>query len=215
MNKIILHDADVEFILRWRDEHKDLVRRGMTPLEEIKMIFPDVGMTLTVIRTNRAVSFSITAKGKSLGKLRYNVLAPGKWVLAENKTKLSEENIQSVLTVYASTMALLVFGRTTIKQDEQEVVREILPKPTKSRHKAAGRPENKSKGYVYILADPSAPAQERTQSGKRRKPQGQFNVRGHYRHYKNGKTVWIAEYVKGHGKAKDKTYKLGLKEGVK
>ena len=35
-----------------------------------------------------------------------------------DKAKISEENKQSVLTVYSSVMALLVFGRSTIKAPE-------------------------------------------------------------------------------------------------
>ena len=43
-------------------------------------------------------------------------------------------------------------------------------------------------------------------------PRGIFTVRGHYRHYKSGKVVWVSEYKKGTGKKKKKTYKMGGKE---
>lgn len=33
-------------------------------------------------------------------------------------------------------------------------------------------------------------------------------VRGHYRHYKSGKTIYVNPYVKGHGKRVPKEYKL-------
>ena len=42
-------------------------------------------------------------------------------------------------------------------------------------------------------------------------PGGIFSVRGHFRHYKNGKVIWISEYRKGEGKKKKKTYKMGGK----
>ncbi|MBR5436920.1 MAG: hypothetical protein IK120_08680, partial [Muribaculaceae bacterium] len=45
--------------------------------------------------------------------------------------------------------------------------------------------------------------------GHHASPRGIFNVRGHYRHYKNGNVIWINEYQKGTGKKKSKTYKLG------
>ena len=48
--------------------------------------------------------------------------------------------------------------------------------------------------------------------GSHRSPRGSY-VRGHYRHYKSGKVVWIEEYQKGTGKAeKGKTYKLKKEE---
>lgn len=45
--------------------------------------------------------------------------------------------------------------------------------------------------------------------GSHASPRGIFTVRGHYRHYKSGKVVWVAEYKKGTGKQKGKTYKIG------
>lgn len=42
-----------------------------------------------------------------------------------------------------------------------------------------------------------------------RVPGGIFTVRGHYRHYKSGKVVWVSEYKKGTGKMRRKTYKVG------
>ena len=35
-----------------------------------------------------------------------------------------------------------------------------------------------------------------------------WSVRGHYRHYKSGKTVYIDPYMKGNGKTIPKEYKL-------
>ena len=159
MDKIRLSSADVDYILAWRDEHKELVRQGVTPLRAVKMLFPDVGITVTAIRNGKALSFSITKKGKSLGRLFYTVQKDGLCALTGDTTRISEENKQSVLTVYASTMALLVFGRTTIKSDAEP--REIEPavlydEPTTPR-------QRREKGYTYIFdtaamvyVDPSA-----------------------------------------------------------
>ena len=36
-----------------------------------------------------------------------------------------------------------------------------------------------------------------------------FGVRGHYRHYKDGRRIWVKEYVKGTGTKISKTYKIG------
>ena len=89
MDKIRLSSADVDYILAWRDEHKELVRQGVTPLRAVKMLFPDVGITVTAIRNGKALSFSITKKGKSLGRLFYNVQKDGLCALTGDTTRLS------------------------------------------------------------------------------------------------------------------------------
>ena len=201
MDKIRLSSADVDYILAWRDEHKDLVRQGVTPLRAVKMLFPETGFTVTAIRNGNALSFSITKKGKSLGRLFYTVQKDGLCALTGDTTRLSEEDKQSTLTVYASTMALLVFGRTTIESDAEP--RELEPavlydEPMTPR-------QRREKGYTYILRKRNASGH----GGHHRSPRGQFSVRGHYRHYKNGKTVWVREYTKGAGKKLATKYRLG------
>lgn len=48
--------------------------------------------------------------------------------------------------------------------------------------------------------------------GEHASPKGEFSVRGHYRHYKSGKIVWINEYRKGEGKRNGKKYCLSKKD---
>lgn len=205
MDKIRLSTADIEFILQWRDEHKDLVRLGMSPLKAVKIICYETGYTITAVREGRLLNFGINQNGKSLGKLVFETLGNGMCSLVKNTTKLQDEDRQAVLTVYSSAMALLVFGKSTIQQDENEA-REIVPhKPKKPSKKS------KPKGYTYILGR-CGKEPHLTVNGHHSSPHGQFSVRGHYRHYKSGKVVWIAEYTKGCGKKKDKTYKVGKKD---
>ena len=201
MNKIRLSSDDVDYILAWRDEHQDLVRQGLSPLKAVKMLFPETGFTVTAIRNGKALSFSITQKGKSLGRLFYTVQKNGLCALTGDTTRLSEENKQSVLTVYASTMALLVFGRTTIESDAEP--REIEPATLYDEPMTPRK--RREKGYTYILRK----CNDSGRGGHHRSPRGQFSVRGHYRHYRNGKTVWIAEYTKGAGKKLATKYRLG------
>lgn len=201
MNKIRLSSADVDYILAWRDEHRDLVREGPSPLRAVKMLFPETGFTVTAIRSGKALSFSITQKGKSLGRLFYTVQKNGLYALTGDTTRLSEENKQSVLTVYASTMAMLVYGRTTIESDAEP--RELEPAVLYDDRDMTVR-QRREKGYTYILRKHNASGH----GWHHRSPRGQFSVRGHYRHYKNGKTVWIAEYTKGAGKKRATKYRL-------
>lgn len=41
MDKIVLYRKDIEFVLKWRDEHKELVRLGVNPLGAVKIVCTD------------------------------------------------------------------------------------------------------------------------------------------------------------------------------
>lgn len=76
---------------------------------------------------------------------------------------------------------------------------------TKLKKKSKKRKRN---GVTYILGR-SGNEPKMMVKGAHSSPSGTFSVRGHYRHYKSGKVIWIAEFTKGSGKKKDKTYKVG------
>lgn len=203
MDKIRLSTEDIDFILRWRDEHKDLVRLGMSPLKVVKIVCFESGYTITAVREGKLLNFGINQNGRSLGKLVFEMLGNGMCSLVKNTTQFQNEDRQAVLTVYSSAMALLTFGRATIQQNESDV-RKVAPhKPKKTQKKS------KRKGYTYILSR-SGKEPKLMAKGIHSSPSCTFSVRGHYRHYKSGKVIWIAEFTKGSGKKKDKTYKVGL-----
>ena len=205
MNKILLSNKDVEFIFQWKDEHKDLVRLGANPIKAIKIICTESRHIITGVRDGSILRLTVNHNGISLGSITFEILYGGLFRLVKDKTKLCEEDRQSVLSLYCSVMALIVFGNETVD----------LPQPKKKKlahHQEKKRPSHKaqSNGITYILnmrsGEPRISAK-----GSHKSPNGIFSVRGHYRHYKNGKVVWIEEYAKGHGKKKDKTYKVGMK----
>lgn len=204
MDKIVLSREDIEFVLKWRDEHKEFVRLGVNPLRAVKIICPDSGFTLTAIREAVDLRIGITLNGKSLGSLEYEFLNNGMYRMTKDNTKISNEDKQSVLTVYASVMALMVFGRSTAERLEQK------DRQTASSSKKLTKKPKKSKcsGVTYILTR-SGKEPHIAVKGSHSSPQGIFSVRGHYRKYKSGKVIWIAQYTKGTGKRADKTYRIG------
>lgn len=129
------------------------------------------------------------------------------WVSAKNRMKVSEDDLRSVLTVYCSLMALMVYGQAEMPAEQlsdgdKESTRK---KPTN------GRKRKKSPRTTYILKSGNG-ALMAVPRGSHASPGGIFSVRGHFRHYKNGKVIWISEYRKGEGKKKKKTYKMGGKQ---
>ena len=76
----------------------------------------------------------------------------------------------------------------------------------KKASQKAKQQRNKS-GLTYIIKASSSGPRVLLQGGHA-SPAGAFNVRGHFRQYKDGRRVWIKPYKKGTGKEINKTYKL-------
>lgn len=204
MDKIILSQKDIEFVLKWRDEHKDLVRVGVNPLRAVKIICTDSGITLTAINDGTVLSIGINRSGESLGRIEFRPMANGMFKKISDKAKISEEDKQSVLTVYSSVMALLVFGRSTIKAPEPKEDKTV----SHSKKLTKRSKKNKPSGVTYILTC-SGKEPHIAIKGSHSSPRGIFSVRGHYRRYKSGKVIWIAQYTKGTGRKTDKSYRIG------
>ena len=208
MDKIILKKEDIDFLLQWRDEHKDYVRKALCPLKAVKILCVDSGFILTAVREGDVVSISVTNSGKSFGKLVFDIEENGMCFLKKDTSNFSSENRQSVLTVYFSATAFLVFGNSDISLDVSE---KVLGKSNLSK-KTRKRSKNNGHGFTYILHKDKKGVSKFKIQGSHSSPNCSFSVRGHFRHYKNGKVIWISEYRKGQGKNKDKSYKIGNKE---
>lgn len=207
MDKIIVTNNDLEFLLKWRDEHKDLVRMTVNPLRAVKIICQESGVILTAINDSGRLRIGITQNGRSKGNVEFERTVNGMYKIVKDKTDLSDENKQSVLTCYASVMAFIVFGNGTVELPD------IKERNTDSTHKKASKKPKKKKqnGITYIITY-SSKQPHLAIKGSHSSPHCIFSVRGHFRRYKNGKVVWIAQYTKGTGKKKDKSYKIGRTE---
>lgn len=201
MDKIILHSQDVETLLKWRDNNTDLVRRNAAPFKGIMLEFPDTNIIIKAYNDAGKISFYLQLYGQKAGKIAGIQLPGGLFKETKNTTKLNKEDKQSIITVYASLMAFIVYHEPAPAAAAAREPRQDRPKkPGKAR-------QQRKSGITYIFKHSS--------SGPRLQPRGAhaspavvFSVRGHYRHYKNGKTVWIRPYSKGNGAKKDKTYKI-------
>ncbi len=197
MDKIILSSADVQTLLTWRDQNIELVRQAPAPFKAILLDFPETKIQVKAINDAGRITFYISVNGARLGKITGLHLPGAYFKIYKDTTGLKRDDVQSVITVYISLMALIVFHDPTPAPGAKST--------TGKKNKAKQR--QKTKGKTYILkrrgGDPIV-----TTPGTRAKPAGAFGVRGHYRRYKDGRTVWIKPYTKGSGKEKNKTYKL-------
>lgn len=104
-------------------------------------------------------------------------------------------------------MALMTYGRV---EEDTEEESDGKGKPRRFPKATNRSPRKPVKRTTYILRRDNGTLLAAPMSSHA-SPKGIFTVRGHYRHYKSGKVVWIAEYRKGTGKKKSKTYKMGGK----
>lgn len=205
MDKIYYTKEDMEFLLDWRDKHIDYVHQCVCPIRAIKIISKVNGIALTCIRDGDIIKINVSLNERPFGKLIAHTLPSGYYKVDDKTTKnLNMDEIQSIMTTYASTMALLAYGNEITRPARQISHRTENNKPSSNKKKLK---KSKSSGITYVLRRDSKTAAIMPH-GKHRSPQGTFNVRGHFRHYKDGKVVWIEEYSKGNGAKKSKTYKL-------
>lgn len=193
MDKLILTREDVTALIAWRDEHKAEVRSHPASLRALEIIAPEVGWSLKGIRDGDNLRLHANQSGQSLGYCQFTRLPNGFWSATKNRMQTSQEHLQSLLSIYCVVMAVMAYGWQ--KPDEDEEPEE------KPERKPSKKAKKRANGAVTV-----AP------KGSRARPRGEFSVRGHYRHYRSGKVIWIVEYRKGTGKKKSKIYKMGGKK---
>ena len=200
MDKILLSNKDIETLLKWRDQNKELIRRNAAPFKGILLQFPESFIDIKAYNDAGKITFYLFINGHKAGKITGRQLPGGLLQVKKNTTKLSSDDIQSIITVYASLMALIVYHKPEAAAAAKEA-RQERPK------KAKNGQERRKNGVTYLLKH-SGSGPRIQQRGEHSSPAGVFTVRGHYRHYKDGRAVWIKPYKKGTGGPQNKTYKL-------
>ena len=200
MDKIILSSNDIETLLLWRDQNKELIRRNAAPFKGIILEFPETNITIKAYNDAGKIAFYLQVNGQKAGKITGRQLPGGLLQVKKNTTKLSSDDVQSIITVYASLMALIVYHKPEAAAAAKEA-RQERPK------KAKNGQERRKNSITYLLKHSSSGPRIQ-QRGQHSSLAGVFTVRGHYRHYKDGRSVWIKPYKKGTGDQKNKIYKL-------
>lgn len=208
MDKLILSSDDVVALIAWREEHKAEVRSHPAPLRALEIVAPEVGWSFKGIRNGDELRLSANQNGQSLGSCQFVRLPNGFWKSVKNRMRVSQEHLQSLLSIYCVVMAVMAYGWQMEPIDEQPEQKPCSPSKRAKKRRAKKKP---AKQITYILRRPGI-GMAIAPRGTHASPKGIFTVRGHYRHYASGKVVWIAEYRKGTGKKKSRIYKMGGKK---
>lgn len=200
MDKIIVTSADITKLLEWRDNNTELVRMHPAPFKGIILQFPDTNIEIKTITDAQRVTFYTKTNGTPRGKIIAERMPGGFYRTTKNETPFEREDIQSIITVYASLMALITYHTPT--------ERDAAPPQNKTHTPQKKQQKKKSRPAVTYLLKQSSSGLHVSPRGSHASPAHAFNVRGHYRRYKSGRVVWIAPYTKGTKQAQPKTYKL-------
>ena len=101
MDKIILSNKDVETLLKWRDQNKELIRRNAAPFKGILLQFPESLIDIKAYNDAGKITFYLFINGHKAGKITGRQLPGGLLQVKKNTTKLPSDDVQSIITVYA------------------------------------------------------------------------------------------------------------------
>lgn len=203
MIKIPLTINQINDLLKWRDDHKNLVRNLIVPFPECEIISEN-GMKIRSVKDNGsenvyAFTVSDTNAHEVRGRFKYNIISKS---VEQISPKLPEEDTQSAITVWASVLAFVLnFHPEVIKKTSNST-----EDTNGSREKEKSTQQKDHVVYlknVYQYTDSINP-----QKRKYTPCETQFSVRGHYRHMKSGKIVYIKPYEKNTGKKKTNQKKI-------
>ena len=188
-------------LFEWNKQHKELVRSLPAPLKSVEIRFEHHSWQIKGIREDKWLKIYLANDGKKLGKMEFEINAQNQLVHRKGSTELSRDSFDSMLTCYCALMAFMVYEKPELAENKEPPA-EI--KKHGKRKVSSAKPKT-----VYLLRTRKTSAPSK--GGHHASPKGIFTVRGHYRQYKSGKRIWVAEYKKGTGEKKSKTYKIGGK----
>lgn len=202
--KIPLTSEQVEKLLAWRDQHKELVRAAIIPFPECSIISEN-GMKIRAewARTGTFYSFTVTDTHghKVLGRFVY---ASKTGRVRQGLPRLSDDDIKSAITIWATVSAYIVSFQPELVErpgDSVGAAASVHTSSAKAASKAADR-------VIYLRPIVFTSEHESPVKRKYTPCENAFSVRGHYRHYKSGKVVYVQPYEKNAGKEKDKRNKV-------
>lgn len=206
MVKIPLTIEQINALFKWRDEHKEIVRACVVPFPYCEIISEN-GVKIRVQQNEDFTSvYNFTVSNTVLhevkGRFDYMTIT-GKVVYGV--PQLSHDDTQTAITVWATVMAYIVnFEPEIIEQEYDE------PENKESKRRSTSPRKQKRPGNRILYLNPTKYITESKNVVQRKytPPSCAFSVRGHYRHMKSGKVVYVHPYEKYTGKEKDKRNKI-------
>lgn len=217
LDRILLSHSDVEKIMVWDNENHHKFDSVDFPMTEGLLLVKGYFDFLKREMTN-AIYFNVTADAIKFKLYQWDSKTELiSFDLDENfykHQKLSNVKIyvkgateQDVYRDFKS-QCLLLFATFQYMNHHRKIVKE--DKVFKNVIKKARHKSSKSKNRVVKLTAIQYTFDYEQNNNPRpyERHAESWRVRGHWRHYKSGKSVWIEPYTKGKGEIEPKTYKV-------
>lgn len=202
MVKIPLTSEQIIRLLEWRDGNKELVRAAVIPFPECS-ILSENGMKIRAKQDEALdsvyhITVTDTKAHEVKGRFTYATQTGYVWM---GSPKLSHDDTQTAITIWGTVSAYVVNFQPEVIEKDQET----QTAHPRTRRAAANKPADR---VVYLKPIVYSSSQESPVKRKYTPCENAFSVRGHYRHYKSGKVVYVQPYEKNTGKEKDKRNKV-------
>lgn len=214
MDKIILSEEQFEKLCVWGNnhnaEHTSMLNERTFPIKALKIELPFCDFIIKGFIDDNGMKISMNFSGQSLGSC---------YLLFDNgSSRCVKDNIhkgintkfkQDTCYVFTYVLLLMLHGNDFPRVSSQRQQRSNVKEPTKKKFQSKQQKSvRKSENVVYLLRFDKEDNPHIVSRGHHASPSHAFGVRGHFRHYKDGKVVWIESYEKGNKKKKDKVYKI-------
>jgi hypothetical protein len=196
LDRIEITVEDIKKLMEWKNKNKDLVRNRKDVLKEGFICYDDTSIYFkrTLIHMEYKMFY---AKGKILS-FKHNALT---YVISDvwkdSSFKLNDyerqEMIKDIITVHASLMAYMEHYNPQVEVKVIQTSKESKKSNKTKKVKNTKRVVNLTKQYKVNIVDKPTP----TPHGYHERHTIAWRVRGHWRKYKSGKTVWVNSYTKG------------------
>lgn len=206
MIKIPLTIEQINALLSWRDEHKDLVRACVVPFPSCE-IMSENGIKIRVRQNEDFPSvYKFTVSNTVLHEImgRFDYMTMTRRVV-HGALQLSDDDTQTAINMWAILMAYIVNFEPEIVQIDDEPSEPDSKKPRSTSPRKQKWPEN---SVLYLNPVKFIGESKNAVHRKYTPPSCAFSVRGHYRHYKSGKVVYVHPYEKNTDKEKDRRNKI-------
>lgn len=206
VDKILMKDkSELDKLMQWKDNNKELVRNYNPVLEEGLIIFEEYKQYFK--QTENKVNYIVWFGDKEVMKLEILNCQGGyvvKNIWSIFHPEHQEMSIKDCVTTHYSLMAYMANYTEYVTEKRQRVIKK---KKASSKSKKNNRVIKLGK-RIYDVTIPQSVAMEKRSYKKHTEA---FTVSGHYRTYKKtGKRVWIASYIKGNKEAdrQPRTFKM-------
>ena len=236
MDRIVVTPAEVESMIQWRDQHreyiyhyKEILKEGIVEVSEASYTafrFLEGGRTQFKLYVQNALvayletlrvegdKYKVVRSGVGSAYIKLVTKAFGDEGVTTDEEETRDLLMQDIVTVVLTCMAYMEHCNDDVKVVEEHVKKGSSThgkKKAKDKRRANIIKLRKTIKFVRIRDDAGDEIQDGPVDHHAYERRTElWGVKGHYRHYKSGKTTWIRPHNAGPGKKKSpKTYVIG------